>query len=230
MDKERYNAYIGILKDELVPAMGCTEPIAVAYAAALARQVLGQTPQKVDIFVSANIIKNVKSVIVPNTGSLRGIAAAAAAGIVAGNSELKLEVLASVAADQIPSIKAYLECVPIVVALSENEYIFDIQITVEADEHTAFVQIAGSHTNVIQIIRDGKILQQRNYEENSQAERTDRKLLTVEGIIEFADTVAVEDVKEILDRQIQMNTAIAQEGLRGKWGASIGKVLLSAYD
>lgn len=229
MDKERYNAYIGILKDELVPAMGCTEPIAVAYAAALARQVLGQTPQKVDIFVSANIIKNVKSVIVPNTGSLRGIAAAAAAGIVAGNSEPKLEVLASVAADQIPSIKAYLECVPIVVALSENEYIFDIQITVEADEHTAFVQIAGSHTNVIQINRDGKILQQRNYEENSQAERTDRKLLTVEGIIEFADTVAVEDVREILDRQIQMNTAIAQEDLRGKWGASIRKVLLSAY-
>lgn len=229
MDKERYNAYIGILKDELVPAMGCTEPIAVAYAAALARQVLGQTPQKVDIFVSANIIKNVKSVIVPNTGSLRGIAAAAAAGIVAGNSEPKLEVLASVAADQIPSIKAYLECVPIVVALSEKEYIFDIQITVEADEHTAFVQIAGSHTNVIQINRDGKILQQRNYEENSQAERTDRKLLTVEGIIEFADTVAVEDVREILDRQIQMNTAIAQEDLRGKWGASIRKVLLSAY-
>lgn len=229
MDRELYNAHVRILEDELVPAMGCTEPIAVAYASALARQTLGQMPQKVDIFVSANIIKNVKSVIVPNTGGLRGIAAAAAAGIAAGDAKRELEVLAGIGEEQVGAIKAYLEHTPITVAVSESGYIFDIQIAVESNGHTAFVQIAGRHTNVIRVICDGAVLQKTDYVENRQADGIDRALLTVEGIVNFADTVDIADVKKILDRQIHMNKAISEEGLRGSWGAGIGRILLNAY-
>lgn len=229
MNKGLYDAYVGILKEELVPAMGCTEPIAVAYAAALARQTLGYMPRKADVRVSANIVKNVKSVIVPHTGGLHGIAAAVAAGIAAGDADRKLEVLSAIDAENVASIKAYLEQASIQVGVSESGYLFDIQVSVEGEGHTAFVQIAGSHTNVIRIARDGADLHRADYAENRQAEGIDRNLLTVENIVEFADTAVIDDVREVLDRQIRMNKAIAQEGLRGTWGAGIGKVLLSAY-
>lgn len=229
MDAERYNAYVAILREELVPAMGCTEPISVAYAAAVARETLGRLPEKVHIGVSANIIKNVKSVIVPHTGGLHGIPAAAAAGVAAGDAGRELEVLAGVRDEQIPAIRAYLEGTPITFALSDSGYIFDIQVQVEAEGHTALVQIAGSHTNVIRVVRDGKVLRQRSYAQENQPEQIDRGLLTVEGIVKFADEVDIADVKEVLDRQIEMNGAIAREGLRGSWGAEIGKILLDVY-
>lgn len=209
--------------------MGCAEPIAVAYAAALARETLGCLPQEVRICVSANIVKNVKSVVVPHTGGLRGIAAAVAAGIAADNVERQLEGLSDIEESQIPTIKEYLAHTPITVGLSDSGYIFDIQVTAAAEYHSAFVQIAGSHTNVVLVSRDGKIIQKKDYVEHGQVERTDRSLLMVENIVEFAGQVAITDVKEILDRQIQMNQVIAQEGLRGNWGAGIGKVLLNAY-
>ena len=229
MEKMLYDAYVKILEEELVPAMGCTEPIAVAYAAALARKTLGAMPEKVNIHVSANIIKNVKSVVVPHTGGLRGIGAAAAAGIVAGDADRELEVLSAVTEEQIGAMSAYLEAAPMDIAASESGYIFDIQIGVTAGDHSAFVQIAGSHTNVIRIEKDGKALLARDYTEGGQVDRTDRELLNVESIVEFADCVDISDVKFVLDRQIQYNTAIAQEGLSGKWGANIGRVLLAAY-
>ncbi len=229
MDKELYSTYVNILKEELVPAMGCTEPIAIAYGAALARQTLGRLPQRVEIAVSANILKNVKSVVVPHTGGLRGIAAAVAAGIAVGDADRQLEVLAGVTQANEPRIRAYWDQTPITVALSESGYIFDIQVRVQAEDQTAFVQISGSHTNVIRIVRNGEDLLKQDYTETVQAEREDRRLLTVERIVEFADSVHIEDVKETLDRQIQMNMAIAQEGLRGSWGAEIGKVLQNAY-
>lgn len=229
MEQALYHAYLSILREELVPAMGCTEPIAVAYAAALARQTLGAIPTAVDIRVSANIIKNVKSVVVPHTGGLRGIRAAAAAGIVAGDAGRELEVLSQVNEAQLPGIAEYLKETPISVDASDSGYIFDIQITVRAGEHTAFVQIAGSHTNVVQVEKDGGVLVHREFIEGGQAEQTDRSLLTVEQIVEFADCVDIGDVGPILERQITLNTAIAEEGLRGDWGANVGQVLLNAY-
>lgn len=229
MKEHLYRAYVDILREELVPAMGCTEPIAVAYAAALARQTLGCLPQRVDIRVSANIIKNVKSVIVPHTGGLRGIAAAAAAGIAAGDAGRELEVLSGVGAEQLPAIKAYLERTPIAVSPADGGLIFDIQISVEGQGRTAFVRIAGSHTNVVRVERNAEVLLERACGQSGGPEPADRSLLTVEGIVAFAGAVEIADVKETLDRQIRMNRAIAQEGLRGTWGAGIGKILLDAY-
>ena len=229
MNQALYSAYVKILEEELVPAMGCTEPIAVAYAAALARKALGEMPQSVEVHVSANIIKNVKSVVVPHTGGLRGIGAAVAAGIVAGVADRDLEVLSAVTEEQVEAMAAYLKDTPISIAASDNGYIFDIQIRANAGEHTAFVQIAGSHTNVIRVEKDGVVLRSLEYTEGGQAEKTDRSLLNVEQIIEFADCVDIEDVKAVLDRQIDFNTTIAEEGLSGKWGANIGRVLLNAY-
>ena len=229
MERRIYDAYVKILREELVPAMGCTEPIAVAYAAALARKTLGTMPETVDIRVSANIIKNVKSVVVPHTGGLRGIAAAAAAGIVAGAADAQLEVLAQVTEDQIAQMAPYLQQAKFSVAPSETDYIFDIQIAVAAAGHTAFVQIAGGHTNVIGLRKDDRVLVEKEYIQGSQVEETDHSLLSVEKIVEFADAVRIEDVQEVLDNQIACNTAIAEEGLRSDWGANIGTVLLSAY-
>ena len=228
-DNTIYDAYVKILREELVPAMGCTEPIAVAYAAALARKTLGATPETVDIRVSANIIKNVKSVVVPHTGGLRGIEAAAAAGIVAGDADVQLEVLSRVTEAQITQMKPYLERAEFTVVPSETDYIFDIQITVGAAGHTAFVQIAGGHTNVIGIRRDDAVLLEKEYVQGGQVEQTDHTLLSVEKIVEFADTVRLEDVQAVLDKQIACNRAIAEEGFRGDWGANIGSVLLKAY-
>lgn len=229
MEQSLYTAYIRILEEELIPAMGCTEPIAVAYAAALARKTLGLLPQSVEIQVSANIIKNVKSVVVPHTGGLRGIHAAAAAGIVAGDADGELEVLSQISREQIPAIAAYLKSTPISVEASNSGYLFDVQIRVHGGSSSAFVQIAGRHTNVILVEKDGQALLRRDYVESGQTEKTDRSILTVERIVEFADQVDVRDVKDVLDRQIQFNTAIAQEGLSGDWGANIGRILLRAY-
>ncbi len=222
-------AYIAILKEELIPAMGCTEPIALAYATALARKALGCLPEKTRLTVSANIIKNVKSVTVPHTGSLRGIEAAAAAGLVAGKADLELEVLSQVSKEDIAAIHAWLKTADIAVDTSESGFIFDIQVSLTGQGHTAFVQIAGNHTNVIRIERDSEILLSRPYVQSGQTQHTDHSILSVENIIAFADTVELDAVRDILDRQIRCNTAIAQEGLRGSWGASIGKVLLAAY-
>ena len=201
----------------------------MAYAAALARKTLGALPEAVDIRVSANIIKNVKSVVVPHTGGLRGIEAAAAAGIVAGEADAQLEVLAKVTEAQIAQMQPYLQQAKFSVAPSETDYIFDIQITVSAEDHTAFVQISGGHTNVIGIRKDDEILLEREYVQGGQVEQTDHTLLSVERIVEFADMVNIDDVREVLDEQIACNTAIAEEGLRGDWGANIGTVLLKAY-
>lgn len=229
MERCIMDAYIQILEEELVPAMGCTEPIAVAYAAALAAKTLGGLPEKVEIRVSANIIKNVKSVVVPHTGGLRGIAAAAAAGIVAGDAEKSLEVISEVPEEKVPEIAAYLNKAEFSIAQSEAPYVFHIDIRVTAGAHSARVQIAGNHTNLIGLEKDGKILLQREYIQGGKADKTDHSILSVERIVEFADRVDIARVQPVLDRQIACNMAIAEEGLRGNWGANIGSVLLNAY-
>ena len=229
MDKKLYDAYIKILEEELVPAMGCTEPIAIAYGAALARETLGEIPQKVIISASGNIIKNVKSVVVPNTGGLRGIPAAAAAGVVAGKAEKKLEVLADITTEEIEEISSYLEKADFEVKTVESGCVFDIIVELQKEEHRAAVRIQGHHTNVVHVEKDGKILVDKVYAEGQEGERTDRSLLCIEEIIRFADQVEIAQVEKVIRRQIEYNTAIAQEGLSGKWGAGIGKILLMSY-
>ena len=229
MDKKLYDAYIKILEEELVHAMGCTEPIAIAYGAALARETLGEIPQKVIISASGNIIKNVKSVVVPNTGGLRGIPAAAAAGVVAGKAEKKLEVLADITTEEIEEISSYLEKADFEVKTVESGCVFDIIVELQKEEHRAAVRIQGHHTNVVHVEKDGKILVDKVYAEGQEGERTDRSLLCIEEIIRFADQVEIAQVEKVIRRQIEYNTAIAQEGLSGKWGAGIGKILLMSY-
>lgn len=229
MDLETQSIYLEILKEELVPAMGCTEPISVAYAAALARKTLGDIPRQVTLTVSANIIKNVKSVVVPNTGGLRGLTAAVAAGIVAGDADRMLEALSSVAEDKHPQIAAYMESTPIRVIPSDGSCVFEIEIKVEADGHTALVHLMGDHTNVVRIVKDGEDLLKLDYTETEQTDKANRDRLSVEQIVEFADQVDVSKIAPIIQRQIDYNTAIAEEGLRGNWGASIGRILLNSY-
>ncbi len=228
MTGDIYNTYLRILHEELVPAMGCTEPIAIAYAAALARKALGCIPDRVEIKASANIIKNVKSVVVPNTGGKRGIAAAAAAGIVAGDSDKQLQVISAVSEAQYIEIERFLAEAPCDISQSEKPYIFHIEVKLTADGRAAVAELAGQHTNLIYLGVDDKAMVKKDYEEKI-AEPASRYTLTVEGIVDFADSVDIADIKEILSKQIRFNTAIAEEGLTGKWGAGVGATLLKAY-
>ena len=222
----RYAQYIAILKEELCPAMGCTEPIALAYAAAKARETLGTMPDRLLVEVSGNIIKNVKSVVVPHTGGLRGIPAAVAAGTVAGDANAELEVLSHVTAEQILALPDFLERIPIEVRHADTGRIFDIRITAYAGADSAAVRIADYHTNLVLIRRNDEILLQRELTDRIDDRLTDRSCLTVEGIVDFADSVEPEDVKDVLERQISYNMAIAAEGMRGSYGANIGKTVL----
>ena len=224
-----YRQYVQILREELRPATGCTEPIAIAYAAAKARSVLGALPDRVLVEVSGNIIKNVKSVVVPHTGGLRGIPAAAAAGIVAGDAEAQLEVLSAMTEEQSAAISPFLKVVPVEVRHADTPYIFDIQVTVFHGPDSAQVRLVGHHTNVVSVRRDGQVLLEREISEGSGS-LTDRSCLTVEGIVAFADCLSTEDVEEVLEQQIRCNMAIAEEGLRHDYGANIGKTLLRGHE
>ena len=223
---ELYQAYVQILKEELLPAMGCTEPIAIAYAASKARETLGKLPKKVLVQASGSIIKNVKSVIVPNTGHLKGIPAAAAVGIVCGQADRELEVIADVTEEGILKLRQYLENVEIRMEYLDEGFTFDIIVTVYDGEDYAKVRITNFHTNIVLVEKNGKIMEQRKVESEGEEELTDRSLLSMEKIWEFSQCVDVDDVKEVLDRQIRYNSAIAEEGLRGDYGANIGSVLL----
>ena len=229
MDAATYQDYVNILHEELVPAMGCTEPIAIAYAAAVARQTLGRPAQRMEVEASGNIIKNVKSVFVPNTGGLRGIPAAAAAGMAAGDPALELEVLSSIGEEEQAAIRQYLADTPIAVKLADSPFIFDIAIRAWAGEDSALVRIVNYHTNIVRVERNGQVLKEVEAQAAAEEGLTDKSVLTVEGILEFAREAALADVEEAVGRQVRYNTAIAQEGLRGDYGANIGKVLLATY-
>lgn len=226
---EKYQAYVKILEEELVPAMGCTEPIALAYAAAKARETLGCLPDKVEIGASGSIIKNVKSVIVPNTGHLKGIPAAAAAGIVAGDASRELEVIADVSEEETGAIAEYLKNTRITVEHIDQGITFDILVTVKKGDSYARVRIANYHTNIVLVEKDGEKLLDLPVEGEKEEGLTDRSLLDVEDIWDFVNTVEIDDIRAVISRQIEYNTAIAKEGLRGDYGANIGSVLLSAY-
>jgi len=225
-----YQAYLKILREELVPATGCTEPVAIAYAAAVARDALGAVPDLCEVRVSANIIKNALSAAVPNTGGLKGIAAAAAAGIAAGRSEAMLEVLADVSEADHPLIREYLDSHEIRVMPAESDGILYIEITLHKGRSYSKILILNFHTNIVLLEKDGKILFQAGDEEESSAVGlTDRGILSVEKIIDFADTLDIADVEDVISRQIDFNSAICAEGLANRWGEGIGKLLLETY-
>ena len=221
----KYAQYLKILHEELIPAMGCTEPIAMAYAAAKAREVLGALPDKIDIVISGNIIKNVKSVIVPNTGGLKGITAAIAAGAVAGNADRQLEVLADVKEDEIPRIAQFMESCAMAVMKSESDKLLDIDLHMYRGRDNVRLRITDFHTNIVLIEKNGQVLLKK---ESTSADggETDRGVLNVRDIIEFAESVDIEDVRDLLEKQIEYNCAISEEGLHGEYGASVGKTLL----
>ena len=204
-----YESYVEILREELIPAMGCTEPIAIALAAAKARQALGMLPETCRVEVSGNIIKNVKAVTVPNTGGLKGIEAAAAAGVVAGRPELELEVLSQVTSEEITAIGAFLENHEIRVLPMQGDRVFYINVTLLAGGHSACCEIMDYHTNITRIQRDEQVLVQKAPEAGGEQEQTDRSVLSIEEIIRFADCLDLQDVEEVLGRQIEYNSAIS---------------------
>ncbi|MBQ7000539.1 MAG: serine dehydratase subunit alpha family protein [Oscillospiraceae bacterium] len=221
-----YQQYINILHEELRPAMGCTEPIAIAYAAAKARQVLGSIPHKIRLFVSGNIIKNVKSVVVPNTGGLHGMAAAICAGIIAGDADRELQVISSVPKEKHAEIKAYMDAVDLDIQPAYSDLVFDIDLIVYAGSDCVRLRIVNHHTNIVLIEKNGEILLELPVTESSEDQLTDKSCLTIERIVEFADCLDVEDVRTCVGEQIRCNLEIAEEGLRGDWGANIGTVIL----
>lgn len=226
----QYNSYVSVLKAELVPAAGCTEPIAIAFAGAKARSVLGRMPDRVDIIVSGNIIKNVKSVVVPNTNGLKGIEAAAAAGIAAGDPERVLEVIADVDEQGRKRISEFLRTCPIHVMPADNDLVFDITLAVYSGAESAKIRITDYHTNIVSIQRNGEtVFEQQSVSFGPEGTVTETDAMTIKDIVDFADIVEIADVSDVICRQIKYNSAIAREGLTHKYGAGIGQVLLKTY-
>jgi L-cysteine desulfidase len=221
-----YQQYLAILKEELRPAMGCTEPIALAYAGALAKKLLGADPERVQVAVSGNIIKNVKSVVVPNTGGLRGIAAAVCAGIIAGDAEKELQVISEVSLEQQTQLRHFMDTVNCTIMPSDSSLVFDIDITLLRGDESARVRIVNHHTNVVYQRKNDTVLLELPITETSEDHLTDKSCLTIEKIVEFADSLEIEDVREYVSKQIAYNMDIAKAGLEGNWGANIGSVIL----
>lgn len=227
MDQKLYSAYLNILREELLPAMGCTEPIALAYAAASARALLGKMPERVRVDVSGNLIKNAMGVTVPNTDGMRGIEAAVAAGVVAGNAKKKLECIAAVNDSDRENIREYLAKNIITVELCESELAFDCTVTVEAEGESALIRMANAHTNIVHREKNGEVISSTPVTCESEDGMSSHECLTVENIIEFAEAVDLSEVEDLLSRQIECNTAISREGLTNPWGACIGQTLMA---
>ena len=223
-------AYTAILQEELLLATGCTEPIAVAYCAAKLREVLGGKPEEVLAEVSGNILKNVKSVVVPNTNGRRGIGAAIAVGIVAGDADAELQVIANVTEDDAAAIQGYLDATSIRVTCPETPCLLDIFLHGKRAGHTAAVRVANNHTNIIYIEKDGQILLEKPLTANAEDNLQDKSVLNVKDILTYAETVPLSTIEPVIGRQIACNTAIAEEGLKNSWGANIGSTLLQSSD
>ncbi len=229
LDRKVYQAYLDVLKQELVPATGCTEPIAIAYAGAIARKTLGQVPEQVELIVSGNIIKNVKSVVIPHSNGRKGLEAAVAAGIICGRPELELDVLSQTSPEDLQQLDAFLAGNRVQVRPSQAECPFDIQVKLTAGQDNAYVRIIGSHSNVVQVQKNGQPLVDHPFSTQGVSADENHRLLNVKDIVTFADTVDLDEVRPILQRQIDDNMAIAQAGLTQNYGANIGKILLRSY-
>lgn len=224
------NEYIKILEHELIPVNGCTEPVSIAFAACLAKKYLEENPISIEVVASRSIIKNVKAVVVPNTNGLRGVKAAVAIGIVGGDSDKHLLCISEVSKDKIQECKDLLNNVPININMSESKLIFDIYIKLIGKQNVVEVRIADNHDNVVLIKKNGQILFEKEIIGIEKVDLTDKSILTVENILEFVNTVDIEKVRPIIQKQIDCNMEIAKEGLKNSYGANIGKTLLSLSD
>lgn len=230
MNKELYNDYLQILKEELVPAMGCTEPIAIAYASAKAKEILGDKPKKVVVNCSGNIIKNAKCVTVPNTGDLIGIKASAIIGVLSGNPSKGLEVINEVKDEHIAQANELVNTDYCEVKILDTDIQLHIIVEVYNDDNSATVEIKFAHNNISEIKKNNEIiLKNEESPDKYLGVFVDRRILNVNRIFEFANTVDIDDVKKLLDKQITYNIRIAEEGLKGTYGLGIGKVILNSY-
>ncbi len=229
LKEEIIRDYTSILEEELVPATGCTEPIAIAYCAAVVRKLLGRLPERVEATVSGNILKNVKSVVVPNTGGRKGILPAIAAGMVAGDADRDLQVIAEIPQEKLAALDDFLHCAKIDVLCGGSPCKLDIDIRAEAGDQTARVRITNHHTNIVYMEHNGEVLRDLPIVDAAEEHMTDKRCLNVEDIVRFADTVPLDRLEPLLLRQVAQNSAIAEEGLRGAWGAQIGRILLEDY-
>lgn len=230
MDKRIYENYVRILKNELVPALGCTEPIALAYAAAKAVKTLGSFPDHLTVLCSGNIIKNVKGVKVPNSGGMKGVEAAAVLGAVGGDPDQALEVLETVGPEDLEKTKRLLaegfcDC-----ALKEGVANLYIEARAVKGSGEAVVVIEGEHTNIVRIEKDRELLYEKEPEAvQDEADKPDKALLNLEDIITFAEEADLDDVRKVLERQVRYNTRIAEEGLKNPWGAQVGRVIAEEF-
>ena len=220
-----YATYVNILRRELVPAMGCTEPIAIAFCAAKAREILGNMPKTVHIQASGNIIKNVKSVIVPHSCGQKGLEAAAAVGIFYGRSERELEVISAVTAEEEKSLSEKMGELKITVSPLESEHILDLVVTLSDEDDSVSVHIEDEHTNVVEIIKNGRCVYVEKNEAELPREEDGKELLNICDIYDFANTVEISDIRDIISRQVEYNTAISREGMNQNYGARIGLIL-----
>ena len=229
---DRDGIYTAILKEELVPALGCTEPIALAYASAECRKLLGELPDKAVAECSGNIIKNVKSVIIPNTGGMKGIEAAVAAGMIGGDASLGLEVLSAVKEEDLPAIRDYIAAKRVSVKLLHTTAALHFIISMEKGSESASVEVIHQHTNIVKKVKNGEVVFQKEVSssEDMNASLTDRSVLSVDGIIEFGETADLSLFAPIIEEQISCNSAICEEGLRNKWGVNIGQYLLETRE
>ena len=223
---ENYNQFVDILNTELKPAMGCTEPIAIAYCASIVKEVLGGLPTDVKIYVSGNIIKNVKSVKVPNTNGKVGIRVAAAIGLVAGDAFKELEVIANSKEEDILKLENYMEQASITIYPIDNEHTLYIEIIGTLNDDVVKVIILDAHTNVYLVEKNNKVLYFNDKKVSNPVVTINKSVLNIHDIIEFANIVDIRDIKDVLDRQIEYNLAIANEGINGNYGANIGKTIM----
>ena len=223
---ENYNQFVDILNNELKPAMGCTEPIAIAYCASIVKEALGGLPTDVKIYVSGNIIKNVKSVKVPNTNGKVGIRVAAAIGLVAGDALKELEVIANSKEEDIIKLESYMEQNSINVFPIDNEHTLYIEIIGTLNDDVVKVIILDAHTNVYLVEKNNEVLYFNDKKVSNPVVTINKSVLNIHDIIEFANIVDVKDIKDVLDRQIEYNLAIANEGINGNYGANIGKTIM----
>ena len=228
MNQNVYREYLAILREEIVPALGCTEPIAIAYAAAKARSVLGRLPEHIDVRCSGNIIKNVKAVIVPTTGNMKGIETSAVLGAVGGNPDKKLEVLTDVSPKDLELTWELLRKKICSVSLLEGVSNLQIIVEMTAGQESALVEIAFSHTNIVRIEHNGTVVMKKGMSAQNATE-TNRSLLNLHDIYDFANTVDIAEVGGLMEDQVRCNMAIAREGLSNKYGANVGSTILEHY-
>lgn len=216
-----------ILEEEIVAAEGCTEPIALSYAAAKAKRILGTIPNKVDIFLSGNIIKNVKSVTIPNSDGMVGIEAAIAMGLIAGDDRKELMVISDVTSEQVKEVKEFLDKDIIKTHVHPGDIKLYIRLEISNDIDNVVLEIKHTHTNVTQIQKNGKVLLSQVCNDGDfNSSLTDRKVLSVKFIYDLAKIIDIDLIRPIFQKVVNYNSAIAEEGLKGKYGVNIGKMIL----